>query len=104
MLDLSKHSPRDFQDASNRFKETLPSAQIIKIEKIINVHLYRIFQINTQLLTHKYNNQPIEQKLLFHGTSSNDPAVIYGGFDESFDMRLAASGMWGTGIYFAEKS
>ena len=24
--------------------------------------------------------------------------------DESFDMRLAASGMWGTGIYFAEKS
>ena len=24
--------------------------------------------------------------------------------DESFDMRLAASGLWGTGIYFAEKS
>ena len=24
--------------------------------------------------------------------------------DESFDMRLAANGMWGHGIYFAEKS
>ena len=69
------------------------------------------------MLSYKYDNQPIEQKLLFHGTRANDPAVIYEGcklfivnklllslVDESFDMRLAASGLWGTGIYFAEKS
>ena len=40
-------------------------------------------------------------KLLFHGTSSTDPALIYNG-EFGFDMRFCSNGMWGIAIYFAE--
>ena len=55
--------------------------------------------------------------MLFHGTSSTNPAVIYNNQDGNalplikiktfyigFDMRYCSSGMWGIAIYFAVKA
>ena len=42
----------------------------------------------------------INEKWLFHGTSSTDPCKIYD--DEvGFDMRHSRAGKWGRGLYFA---
>lgn len=43
----------------------------------------------------------VNEMLLFHGTSTTPPAVIYDS-DVGFDHRLASrSGFYGSGIYFA---
>jgi hypothetical protein len=40
---------------------------------------------------------------VWHGTNLTDPQKIYQG-EEGFDTKFSQSGMWGRGIYFAEKS
>lgn len=46
------------------------------------------------------NSGAVNEKELYHGTRSADPAFIYKG-EEGFDMRFSAQGLWGTGCYFA---
>ena len=41
--------------------------------------------------------------MLFHGTSSTVPEVIYSS-EEGFDMRFSNEGMWGRAVYFATNS
>ena len=41
-------------------------------------------------------------KLLWHGSRSTNPNKIIQS-DVGFDMRYAADGNWGKGIYFSEK-
>ena len=43
------------------------------------------------------------EKLLWHGSTNCDPQKIYQG-EEGFDMKYGQPGMWGKGLYFAEKS
>lgn len=40
---------------------------------------------------------------MFHGTRKTDPTEILKS-DEGFDMRFSNAGMWGTGVYFADKA
>ena len=49
------------------------------------------------------NKGVLNEKELFHGTSSTNPDEIYKS-EEGFDMRFCTSGMWGVGSYFAEKA
>eukprot|EP01048_Picozoa_sp_COSAG05_P011258 COSAG05_NODE_1050_length_6033_cov_2.478092_2_plen_61_part_00 len=39
----------------------------------------------------------------WHGTSKNDPRAIYEDAADGFMMQYSAAGMWGRGIYFADK-
>ena len=48
----------------------------------------------------RFGGEELNEKLLFHGSSSNNPEDIYKG-DASFDMRMSSHGMWGRGNYFA---
>ena len=42
----------------------------------------------------------MNEKMLFHGTRTNKPRLIYEG-EDGFDMRYSAEGMWGKANYFA---
>jgi poly [ADP-ribose] polymerase 7/11/12/13 len=42
--------------------------------------------------------------MLFHGTKTIHPSIIYEGTEEGFDLRLSNVGLWGRGVYFAEQA
>ena len=49
------------------------------------------------------NEQSVNEKLLFHGTSQTPPSKIWQS-EDGFDLRYCRRGMWGIGSYFAEKA
>lgn len=42
--------------------------------------------------------------MMYHGTRANDPEMIYGDREESFNINYANMGSYGKGIYFAKNS
>jgi len=50
------------------------------------------------------NNIQSNERRVWHGTSSLDPAAIYNDQMDGFMMQFAAKGFWGRGIYFADKA
>ena len=94
----------DYKKIGNLFNKTMKEKfKVIKIEKILNKKLYKLYSINEKILEEKVKGN-LNKMMLFHGTSKVNPKNIYEGTDESFDMRLSNNGMWGKGIYFAEKA
>jgi len=81
------------------FKETLPQNKITSIKRIQNTHLWKNYAFERKKMK---DNGDATELLLFHGTRNNDPAMIYNGKEEGFDVRLAQAGAYGRGIYFAE--
>lgn len=41
---------------------------------------------------------------MWHGTSRLDPHIVYADRMDGFMMQFAANGLWGRGIYFADKA
>jgi len=100
LVEISKNS-KEFQKLSDMFLKTMPSSKILKITRVQNLELWKNFCFAKYQLNKKGNSST---KLLFHGTRQTDPALIYEGKEEGFDMRYANSGYFGTGIYFHEKA
>jgi O-acetyl-ADP-ribose deacetylase (regulator of RNase III) len=92
-------SSAEFKSVVARLQETLPHVQVYSIDRIQNKWLWEKYLQQKELLIKK-NGGIAKEEMLFHGTKSNDPKLIYDG-ETGFDMRLAASGMWGTATYFA---
>ena len=80
------------------FNTTLPNS-VIKVTRIQNKWLWERYAQHKQRLAFK-NNGNVNEKELFHGTSHNDPRLIYEG-EDGFDMRFCVQGMWGLANYFA---
>ena len=81
---------------------TMKSVKIIEISKIQN-YLIKINYLIQKIYIAIKTNQ-INEKQLFHGTSTTDPIAIYTD-SVGFDMRFSSnSNLWGRAIYFAEKS
>eukprot|EP01022_Parablepharisma_sp_SALTPOND_P006625 TRINITY_DN12683_c0_g1_i1.p1 TRINITY_DN12683_c0_g1~~TRINITY_DN12683_c0_g1_i1.p1 ORF type:complete len:249 (-),score=13.60 TRINITY_DN12683_c0_g1_i1:128-874(-) len=75
------------------------------IKKLVNRQTWYLFcEKLKEIKTRDSKGQKIEIRLLFHGTGKNDPKMIYGGYDKSFDLQCARKGMWGKGIYFAARA
>lgn len=94
---LSPHSDEYCQIVA-QFQQTLPNARIQRVDRIQNKPLWRRY-LDCAKRTIDYGEN-LGEKLLFHGTRTNDPRLIYEG-DSSFDMRFCNLGMWGKGNYFA---
>ncbi len=77
----------EFLNLKARFNLTLPSAKIVKIERIQNRKLWKVFQNEIEDISDKIGSKAPVQ-LLFHGTSGTDPKFIYTG-EEGFDMRYS---------------
>ena len=90
----------EYNVIATSFEQTLaPRYEIIRIERIQNKLLWQKYSDCAKRMG-RFNNGKIEEMILFHGTSTNPPKLIYKG-DASFDMRYCKHGMWGRGNYFA---
>ena len=74
--------------------------KICKLERIQNKWLWRKYVRHKEAMSEK-NKGAVNEKELFHGTSSTDPEEIYRS-EDGFDMRYSRAGLWGQGSYFAE--
>lgn len=80
----------------NEISKTIQNSNILSIQRIQNKWLWKLYQKELQTLKGKNVNE----RWLYHGTSSTDPEKIYNG-EYGFDIRFSQKGMWGIGIYFA---
>ena len=90
------------ESMANRYK----SIDIIKLDNSYTKFRFdlcyrQIKKFNNGL--YKNNNDP-ETKLLFHGTGTTKPEIIYKGVSENFNVLCSGKGYWGFGIYFACKA
>lgn len=88
----------EYERVTNQFLLTLPRVQILRVERVQNKHLWKRYR-DCSVRMSGYMSY-VRDELLFHGTSGNNPEVIYRGTD-SFDLRCCTRGMWGRGVYFA---
>ena len=92
----------EWNHVAQKFNKTLPTSTIIQITRIQNKWLWEKYVFQHKRLKIK-NSGRVNELELFHGTSTNDPKLIYEN-EDGFDMRYANSGMWGQANYFAEKA
>ena len=104
-------------DIKLRMKQSIDDIVIHQIERVQNIVSYQKYITEKQLLKNKYLHTEFEEskddkligkdnkfeKLLFHGTRKTDPLELLRS-DEGFDMRFSNPGLWGTGVYFADKA
>lgn len=87
-----------------KMSETLQGLVVYQIERVQNLVAYHKYMKEKQLLQHKYAGEEVAvEKYLFHGTRLTEPTTLMEA-EEGFDMRFSNSGMWGKGVYFAEKA
>jgi len=96
-LDVLNKNSNDYTLCESIFKKTLNSSTLVSITRIQNTELWKNYCFAKYQLKTKGNS---EEKMLFHGTRTTDPKLIYEGKEEGFDMRFAQDGMWGRAIYF----
>jgi len=97
---VSRDSP-EFQEVLGRFVPSLgDQADIVSVERIQNERLYTTFE-NSRRADQKYSGSEPQRELLWHGTCSKSPDIIYASKD-GFAVNVAREAcLWGTGIYFA---
>ena len=92
----------EYTRVQGEFNLTLPQRKVLKIYRIQNKVLWDKYRNRSKKMM-VVNEGILKEELLFHGTRTNNPELIYK--DESgFDMRHSAQGMWGRGNYFAKNA
>ena len=84
------------------FKATMPAAKILKIQRIQNRKLWKVFKNEIEDVAMK-NKGVANVKNLYHGTGKTPPQAIYDS-EEGFNLNYANVGMWGKANYFAFNS
>jgi hypothetical protein len=121
-LDKSNpHHAEEYSDMENLFLSTInsscgrahvrnPNAKVIEISRIQNKELYRRYYMCKKSIEKKYENllevldkKFLDEKLLFHGTNTTEPSVIYTS-KEGIDRRFTTANLHGDGSYFATGS
>lgn len=95
---LDPLSPERFK-ILNHFSQSMLHVEILNIGKIFNVLLERKYQEERKRLSIQ-NDGVINEKWLYHGTSTTDSRLIYEG-EVGFDVGYSNGGRWGFATYFA---
>lgn len=86
--------------AVGRVHKSLPSAKVMKLERIQNQWLWERYAFSMERLSEK-NHCVVHEEWLFHGTGSTSPEDIFLS-EYGFDFRLSRPDrLWGAGVYFA---
>ena len=95
----------EWKDVSTRFSATMGSVRIRSIKRIQNLKFWRDYIREKKDLSDKHKKAglktDIQEALLWHGTRTTDPKIIYQDEEESFNLNYSNDGMWGRGLYFA---
>ncbi|KAK7086032.1 hypothetical protein SK128_018082 [Halocaridina rubra] len=102
LVALDPNSP-EFQEVSGRLRLTLPNANILKIQRLQNPYLWRLFQYKKLLLSQRYDGSQMNVQKLFHGT---DPNYIDTVCKENIDWRqgITHEQIYGKGSYFSHSA
>ena len=84
-------------------RATIPSAQMVRLDRIQNVLLWDYY-CTRKARMRKVNGAEPNEVSVWHGTRSHDPKLVYEDVQDGFMMQYCESGMWGKGIYFAERA
>ena len=101
LMDVPKGSP-EWNKILNRMQDSLPTVKLTSIQRIQNEYLWEKYCLHKERIG-RQGTERVNEKELFHGTSSTPPEKIYKS-EDGFDMRFSQAGMWGQGNYFAESA
>ena len=90
---------KEWNDVETLMHASLPFAEIKTVERIQNKRLWDKYSFSKERMRQQ-NNGVINERELFHGTSTTPPEKIFKS-RQGFDFRFCCSGMRGTGTYFA---
>jgi len=85
-----------------KMRETIPDVHISKLWRVQNKSLWSYYSFHRDRL--EMNNIQPNERRVWHGTSVLDPSIVYADKMDGFMMQFAAQGLWGRGIYFADKA
>lgn len=98
-----KSNSEEFQGVLSRLRRTIPSVQLINLERIQNLWLWDRYSHSRELMLLKSPEAATEREL-FHGTRATPPNQVYQS-ECGFDFRLASpTARWGAGMYFASSA
>lgn len=89
----------EYAHIEREMKHTLSSCKILKVERVQNKWLWEKY-FSARYFLDKKNGHKNNEKLLFHGTRTTPPQLVYNG-QEGFDYKFSDGGLWGRGTYFA---
>jgi hypothetical protein len=93
---------KEFLAVSSRMQETLPIAQVITVQRIQNLALWRKYLHEQEYL--RLRGSSIADVSLFHGTQRVNPICIAHS-EVGFDFRLSSDrNFWGRAMYFASNA
>ncbi|XP_048372109.1 zinc finger CCCH-type antiviral protein 1-like isoform X2 [Sphaerodactylus townsendi] len=90
----------EYTTIENLFQKTMSAYVIHSIRRIQNPSLWQVFQWQKEQMKKKRGGKEIEDKLLFHGTTSSNLEAIC---NDNFDWRICGTNgtVYGKGSYFA---
>ncbi|NXJ89905.1 PAR12 polymerase, partial [Corythaixoides concolor] len=90
----------EYNTVKQQFQETMKNYNILKIERIQNPSLWKVFQWQKEKMKKKNGGKEVNERLLFHGTSTCFMEAIC---SHNFDWRICGSNgtNYGKGNYFA---
>ncbi|NXE19253.1 PAR12 polymerase, partial [Ardeotis kori] len=94
------YTSSEFGKIKRLFEKTMKDCCIHKLKRIQNPTLWQIFQWQKEQMKKLNKFKSVDERLLFHGTSSfNVPAIC----EQNFDWRICGTQgtMYGKGSYFA---
>ncbi|KAF7667404.1 hypothetical protein LDENG_00063480 [Lucifuga dentata] len=99
-LALLSQSMKEYSMIERLFKQTMPHTTIIKIQRIQNPSLWKVFQWQKEQMKLRNGGKPVNQQYVFHGT---DESLIEAICEQNFDWRVSGvhGTLYGRGSYFA---
>jgi ABC-type branched-subunit amino acid transport system substrate-binding protein len=85
------------------------TCHITALHRVQNAGIWSYYVFRKNQLANKYgvdinDSETLKEVDVWHGTSSLNPDVIYKDMQEGFMVNYAQQGMYGRGIYFAERA
>ena len=97
----------NYINVMSHFEESMPNYQITGVEQLQDSFQWCSYVNAINQLKYKHKTAGVADSIieydLWHGTKETDPEKIIDG-EEGFDIKFANQGVWGKGLYFANKA
>ena len=97
LIDIAPGS-EEYKEISNLFLTSMNNFTIVRIQRIQNKRLLELYVMMVQQWKEKNPGQDPNRQMLFHGTRTTKPEVIY--TNSGLDLQYARFGSYGKGLYF----
>jgi hypothetical protein len=92
LVEVLPNDPQ-YWEVYNRLRGDMSDAHVSKLWRIQNNSLWTYYSFHRDRLA--MNGVDLNEKSVWHGTSSVDPSVIYNDRQDGFMMQYSQSGLWG---------